>query len=81
MHRAILAAAQDQVDRALSDFRAFAERVPDGAGGYAMNHTAGVFLFDAAGRFVTTIDFHEDRRFALPKSRRTLSPADERTDP
>jgi protein SCO1/2 len=37
-----------------------------------MNHTASVFLFDADGRYVTTIDYHEPREFAVPKIRRTL---------
>ena len=49
-----------------------AERIEDGEGGYAMNHTAGVFLFRADGRFGSLIDFHEDRAFALPKIRRVL---------
>ncbi len=40
---------------------------------YTMNHTAGVFLFYPDGRFASIIDFHEDRRFALPKIRRILS--------
>jgi protein SCO1/2 len=38
-----------------------------------MDHTAGVFLFYPDGRFASIIDFHEDRRFAVPKIRRTLS--------
>lgn len=61
-----------EVARALADFRAKAERVEDGEGGYAMNHTAGVFLFHADGRFGGIIDFHEDRAFAVPKIRRVL---------
>lgn len=39
---------------------------------YTMDHTAGVFLFDATGRFVTAIDYHEPRDFALPKIRRAF---------
>lgn len=61
-----------EVARALSDFRAEAERIEDGEGDYTMNHTAGVFLFRADGRFGGIIDFHEDRAFALPKIRRLL---------
>lgn len=61
-----------QVARALEDFRASAERIPAEEGDYTMNHTAGVFLFDADGRFANIIDFHEDRAFALPKIRRLL---------
>ena len=40
---------------------------------YTMDHTAGVFLFRADGRFASIIDYHEDRRFALPKIRRVLT--------
>ena len=47
------------------------EKVPV-EGGYTMNHTAGVFLFNAVGQFVSTIDYHEPREFAVPKIRRTL---------
>jgi protein SCO1/2 len=42
-------------------------------GDYTMNHTAGVFLHRADGRFASIIDFHEDRRFAIPKIRRILT--------
>ena len=42
-------------------------------GDYTMDHTAGVFLFRADGRFASIIDYHEDRRFALPKIRRVLT--------
>lgn len=61
-----------QVARALEDFRAEAERIPDLDGGYTMNHTAGVFLFRADGTFGNIIDFHEDRAYAIPKIRRLL---------
>lgn len=61
-----------EVEKVATGFRAkFGKRPRDGD--YTMNHTAGVFLFDADGRFVSIIDFHEDRRFAVPKIRRILS--------
>lgn len=53
------------------EFRAKFEKVPQGDD-YTMNHTAGVFLFRADGNFGGIIDYHEDRRFALPKIRRVL---------
>lgn len=61
----------DEISRAAEGFRVIYEKVPV-EGGYTMNHTAGVFLFNAAGRFVSTIDYHEPREFAVPKIRRTL---------
>jgi protein SCO1/2 len=61
-----------EVAGALRDLRAKAEKVPVEGGGYTMNHTAGVFLFGADGRFASIIDLHEDRAFAVPKLRRLL---------
>lgn len=62
----------EQIDRLVQGLRADYRKVPLEAGGYTMDHTASVFLFDAAGGFVTTIDAHEPREFALPKIRRAM---------
>ncbi|MGR3435105.1 MAG: SCO family protein, partial [Shimia sp.] len=62
----------EQLARAAEGFRARYERVSLSDGGYTMNHTASVFLFDRAGRFVTAVDYHEPREFALPKIRRAM---------
>lgn len=62
----------DEIARAADDFRARYEKVPTSNGSYTMNHTASVFVFDGSGRFVTTIDYHEPREFAVPKIRRVL---------
>lgn len=62
----------EQIARAAEGFRATYEKVPTDNGDYTMNHTASVFLFDADGRFVSTIDYHEPREFAVPKIRRAL---------
>lgn len=63
---------EEEIAKAARDFRATYERVPDEDGDYTMNHTASVFLFDAKGRFVTMIDYHEPREYAVPKIRRAL---------
>jgi len=60
-----------EIVRAAAGFRARFEKVPQGSD-YTMDHTAGVFLFRADGSFGGIIDYHEDRRFALPKIRRVL---------
>lgn len=67
-----LTGSLSEVEKAADGFRAKFEKLPRD-GDYTMNHTAGVFLFDAGGRFTSIIDFHEDRRFAVPKIRRILS--------
>ena len=48
------------------------ERVPREDGDYTMNHTSGVFVFQPSGELASTIDFHEGRRFAVPKIRRAI---------
>lgn len=63
----------DQITRVAADFRVTYRKVPRDDGDYTMDHTAGVFLFYADGRFASIIDFHEDRRFAVPKIRRILA--------
>lgn len=62
----------EQIARAAEGFRATYEKVPTEGGDYTMNHSASVFLFDAEGRFVSTIDYHESREFAVPKIRRAM---------
>lgn len=68
-----LTGSADQIARAAQDFRVRYEKISRPDGDYTMNHTAGVFLFYADGRFASIIDFHEDRAFALPKLRRILT--------
>lgn len=62
----------DQTRKAAESFRASYEKIFLDAGDYTMNHTASVFLFDAAGQFSGTIDYHEPREYAVPKIRRVL---------
>ncbi len=61
-----------QIAQAADDFRATYEKVPMEDGDYTMNHTASVFLFSPTGEFVSTIDYHEQKEFAVPKIRRAL---------
>ncbi len=68
---------EEQIARAANGFRATYEKVQTEGGEYTMNHTASVFLFDAEGQFVTMIDYHEPREFAVPKIRRALQEEDE----
>lgn len=62
----------DQITAVAEGFRATYEKAEGEDGSYTMNHTAGVFLFDATGRFVSIIDYHEPREFAVPKIRRAM---------
>ncbi|MBM3603232.1 MAG: SCO family protein [Alphaproteobacteria bacterium] len=60
-----------QIEQAAADFRATFRKVQS-EDNYTMDHTAGVFLFNADGRFANIIDHHEDPRYAVPKIRRVL---------
>lgn len=51
-------------------FRVFYEKVPTSDGGYTMNHTATIFLFDRAGNFAGTIAFDEDAKMRVEKLRK-----------
>ena len=74
LNRVLLETAQ-----AVAGFRASYEKVATEGGDYTMNHTASVFLFDAEGQFASTIDYHEQREFAVPKIRRVLAGTGEQT--
>ena len=54
---------------AARSFRVYYRRVPLEGGGYTMDHSASIFLLDAAGRFAGTIDHKESERVALEKLR------------
>lgn len=49
------------------------ERVPLPGGDYTIDHSAGVYLMDRRGQFVTTLDLHEPDRTALAKLRRMIA--------
>ena len=61
-----------EISRAARDFRVSYEKVSRGGDAYTMNHTASVFLFDAGGRYISNIDYHESREFAVPKILRAI---------
>lgn len=69
-----LSGSEEQVAAAARSHRVFYRRVPTGGGGYTMDHSASVFLLDAAGRFAGTIDREESRETALQKLRLLLAP-------
>lgn len=62
----------EQIAKVAKGFRVDYEKVVDDDGTYTLNHTSGVFLFDATGRFVSIVDYHEPREFAVPKIRRAM---------
>lgn len=51
----------------------FAAKVKLDGGGYTMDHTAGMFLLDAQGRFRSTIAYGEEQSAALAKLKKLLA--------
>lgn len=71
-----LTGAHPRIDHAKRQFGIFSEKVPDAAGGYTVDHTATVLLFDRTGAFVSTISPDEGDAAALAKFKRISAPAD-----
>ena len=63
----------EQVAEITKAYGIYYKKVPDENGGYTVDHTASVFLFDAKGSFIATIDFQESREVALGKLRRLVA--------
>ena len=49
-----------EIDKALKAFRIYSSKVPLDDGGYTMDHSANLLLFDASGRFFEPIGYQED---------------------
>lgn len=63
----------DEIKKAILAFRVFAARIPLKEGGYTMDHSAFVMLFDRSGNFVRTISYQEEFDSAVGKLRDLLA--------
>jgi len=59
-----------QIEQVKKQFGIFSKKVPDGDGGYSVDHTATVLLFDRTGKFSSTIAPEEQDKVALAKLKR-----------
>lgn len=64
-----LSGTEAQIAEVARSFRVYYRRVPLEGGGYTMDHSASIFLLDAAGRFAGTLDHKESETVALEKLR------------
>jgi protein SCO1/2 len=69
-----LTGTQARIDHAKRQFGIFSQKVPDESGGYTVDHSASVLLFDRNGEFVATIAAEENDTVALEKLKR-IAPA------
>jgi protein SCO1/2 len=58
------------VEQVKKQFGIYSKKVPDGQGGYSVNHTSTVLLFDKSGGFSGTISPEEADSMALAKLKR-----------
>ena len=70
-----LVGTEAQTDQIKRSYGVFSEKVGEDEDPetYLVNHTASIYLIDAAGRFTGTIAYEEDRGTALDKIRRLVS--------
>lgn len=61
---------REEIDKAIKAFRIYARKVPLEDGGYTMDHSANILLFDRRGRFFEPIGYQEDLDRAVAKIRR-----------
>jgi protein SCO1/2 len=68
-----LTGSRAAMDQALRSFRIYSRKVPDEKGGYTVDHSASVYMFDADGRFAGTIAYQEPEEEVLPKLRKLIA--------
>ena len=61
-----------QIEQVKKQYGIFSAKAPDDSGGYSVDHTATVLLFDRSGKFAATIAPDENDAPALEKLRRLL---------
>lgn len=68
-----LRGSREETDRVVKAFAAYASKEPTEGGEYTMDHTAGVYAMDAAGKLVAMLDMHEPRDIKLQKLHRIIA--------
>ena len=63
----------DQIAKVASEYRVYYKRIPTSDGGYAMDHTAGLYLMDPKVRFFGLIPYQEKTDAAVAKLRKLIA--------
>lgn len=69
-----LTGTPDELAQITKAYHVFYQKVPIDGGDYVVDHTATVFLMDAAGRFFSTLAYEEGETARLAKLRRLVKP-------
>lgn len=59
----------EQIAAVAKAYRVYYKRIPLAEGGYAMDHTAAIYLMDRAGQFVNQISLQSDDKIAIQRLR------------
>lgn len=68
-----LTGSDEAIDSTVKAYRAFYAKVPVAGGDYTIDHTAAVYLMDAAGKLQSIIDYHESPKTSLEKLERLVA--------
>lgn len=68
-----LTGSEEEIAAVAGAYRAYWRKVPTEDGDYTMDHTASVYLMDAAGEFVGTITYEEEAKVRLAKLKRLVA--------
>lgn len=67
-----VAGSREEIDKAIKAFRVYAQKAPLENGGYNIDHSAYVMLFDKNGNFFEPIGYQEDYARVIEKISRLL---------
>ena len=67
-----LTGSRESVDEVIEDYKVHARKAPLEGGGYTMDHTASVLLFDSEGAFRGTVGYNEPDDATLAKLKRLV---------
>ena len=68
-----LTGSREEVDAVIRAYRVYARKVDLDDGDYTVDHTAAVYLIDANGAFVGSINFNEEADKAVEKLRKLIA--------
>jgi len=68
-----LTGSEEEVGTVATSYRAYWRKVPTEDGDYTMDHTASIYLMDAAGEFTGTISYGEQADMRLAKLKKLLA--------
>lgn len=70
-----LTGSEEEIAEVAKAYRAYWRKVPTGDGDYTIDHTASIYLMDAAGEYTGTINYDEQADVRIAKLRKLIAGA------